>query len=125
MKSFWKSLSKAMEQKLGQKIPFSSCIYLFHDFSSVKLDRLTQQLLINLCVAASLLLASNWKSTEVPSKEKWLGKVRFVFLMSKLSALINYRQGDSLTFFHFKKIWAPFFQLYCNTRLHFVRIVSL
>lgn len=49
-------------------------------------------LLANLLTAASLLLAKQWKSQEVPDLGGWMITVRFTCLMNK-SALSLYRPG--------------------------------
>lgn len=81
---------------------------LLHGFSVLQIGT---QLLVNLCVAASLLLATKWKSVDVPSKEEWLGKVRFLCLKSKLFALLKFRQRNGLAFEYFKKQWAGLFSI--------------
>lgn len=66
-------------------------------------------MLFNLCTRASLLLASKWKTEEVPCEEDWLAKVRYLLLMNKLLAIALYQQGNDLAFWNFKKDWADFF----------------
>lgn len=88
---------------------FSPQIYLLHDFSLILLDGPKQLLMLNLCVAASLLLATNWGSAEGPLKEEWLGKARFLSLINQLSALTKYCQGNSSALLQFLKVWVHFF----------------
>lgn len=51
---------------------------------------------------ASMLVASKWKSAEIPSTDEWLSKVGYTALMSKLSAVCAYRtsQEGALVKFH-------------------------
>lgn len=57
---FWKIVKKEIQKILGLQIPFSPWIYLIHDFSFALVTNL-KNLLLNFCMAASLLIASKWK----------------------------------------------------------------
>lgn len=114
-----------MERRLGLKMPFSTWIYLLHEFSSVRLDKAGQLLLTNLCVSTSLLLATYWKSEMVPSREEWSGNIRSLSLTSKLSALFRYRQGNSSGLSMLKIYGHDFFQFCSKTKWVLVEITSL
>lgn len=79
VKVYRASLSQEVEMIIGQQIPFIFRTHLLHDFSDLKLSRPRNMLLLNLCLAASLLVAARWKSEDVPNKKDQLGKVRFYF----------------------------------------------
>lgn len=60
-------MSHDVERIVGQRVPFTLRTYLLHDFSDLKLNGSQKMLLLNLCLAASVLIASKWKSMEVSS----------------------------------------------------------
>lgn len=41
-----------------------------------------------------MLTAAGWKSAEIPFISEWLSKVKYMGLMSKLSAICNYGAGE-------------------------------
>lgn len=101
-----------MERIVGSRIPFSLKIYLLCDFSDLELNRPRKMLLLNLSLAATLLLAAKWKTADIPTKKDWLRKATFLSLMCKLSAIIKYLQGHTQPFVRLKRQWAVFYQYY-------------
>lgn len=95
-------------------IVFSPRVYVLHNYSLLKFNKLQKVLMLNLFVATSLLLAAKWKLPEVPTRDDWLSKVRLLFLMNTLSALIRYRHGSGYALTQFERQWRNFFQ-YCDS----------
>lgn len=72
--------------------------------------------MVNMLIAALLLLATNWKSTTLPLVEEWISQVRYVFLMGKLSAVCRYRMGQEKAIELFPFQWSVFVELkYVNS----------
>lgn len=93
--------------------------YVFLENCKYKFKKI---LLLNFCIAASLLIASKWKSEVVPNKEEWLARMRYLALMAKLTAVVQYTQGHLMALDQFKKQWACFSQHYCNTKLDYLNL---
>lgn len=68
----------------------------------------------NMLVAATTLIASKWKSPDVPSVSKWLSKIRYMGLRGKLSAICSYRAGRENALAEFRKQWEPFLLSKCS-----------
>lgn len=96
-----------------------------HDLSELPLTKPKKMLLLNLSLAASLLRATHWKSGILPSKEDWWAKLRFILLMSKLTALVKFRQGNLSAITKFKQQWAPFLRYDCNELQDYLQIGQL
>lgn len=125
IKPFWRQIGQEVDRIMGQNIPLTLRIYLLHDLSEIKLSRPKKMLLLNLCIAASLLIASKWKSKEMLHKYQRLGKVRYISLMGKLTAMVWYKQGHDKVFALFKEQWAPFFQYCCQEKWDFIKLVRI
>lgn len=52
------------------------------------------ELLANLTTGASILIAKNWKSADIPDIAEWHSRIRYVMLLSKQNALNKYYLGD-------------------------------
>lgn len=63
---------------------FKVIFVLTSDYCKVQQYRL---FLTNALTEASVLVAKHWKSTTISSLEEWMSKVKFGFLMGKLSLL--------------------------------------
>lgn len=50
----------------------------------------------------------DWKADTSPTKEESLSKVRYIFLMSKLTAINRYRMGEIKAIEVFLQLWKPF-----------------
>lgn len=51
---------------------------------------------------------SRWKSTESSTIQEWLSKIRYMSLMSKLTALYRCRAGQCNALVGFGVRWGPF-----------------
>lgn len=83
---FWRMVGKNIENILGISIPCSLRSHLLHDISELRMGKSKRMLLTNLSMAASLILATNWKPETVPSRDDWLTKVWYLALMCKITA---------------------------------------
>lgn len=83
---------------------------LLGDFDGCNL-RPSKVLLANPLAAATMLIASQWKLLEAPSMNEWLGKVRFLCLMGKRTAIGNYRVGQEGALQKYYTQWEPFWRL--------------
>lgn len=61
---------------------------LLCDFSGSDIGALGT-LLATMLAAATMLIASRWKSVDTPTIEEWLAKTRYIGLMSKLTAVLQ------------------------------------
>lgn len=104
----WISVADEVSKVMGTTVLFSPRIHALHDFSRLKFNTLQKLLLLNLCVAATLLLDA--KSPDSPTKDEWTAKVRSLFLINKLSALVRYRQGFSNALIQFERQWGQLSQ---------------
>lgn len=75
VKPFWRMVEKSTKKILGILIPCSLRIYVLHDLAVLEVSKPRKLLLLNLSLAASLLLAATWKSEIIPSRDDWLAKV--------------------------------------------------
>lgn len=66
-----------------------------------------KMLIVNVLVAAKMLIAAVWKSLQIPTKNDWLTKLRHIMLMNKLSTISAYRQGVEPALVKFKKQRPP------------------
>lgn len=66
----------------------------------------------NLITTVSMLITKYWKSGLVPSKNEWLTKTRYVFLMSKLKASHKYNLGWLQAWQKYCECWLPYVQRY-------------
>lgn len=87
---FWGKISLALTQIFGMAVPKDSRLMILMDFGFFKIPHY-RLLLANLLPAVSLLVAKVRKLEESPSMEDWVIKVRFMCLVSKLSAMNSYR----------------------------------
>lgn len=110
IKPFWKLIGQEVEMIMGQRIPFTLGTYLLHNFSDTDITTSMKLLLLNLCTAATLLITYRWKSAEVLKKHQWLGKIRYILLMCKLTAIVKYKLGNDSV--KFKNQWVLFRQYY-------------
>lgn len=55
-----------------------------------------------------MLIAKMWKLQDTLKLSDWVGKMRFVCLMSKVTALYKYRAGVEQALRDFMCQWAPF-----------------
>lgn len=81
VKHFWNEVRNTSWEILGKKFVNSSRIMLLCDFDGNNIGS-SCVLLVNLLAAATMLIASRWKSMEIPSVEEWLDKIHFFGLMS-------------------------------------------
>lgn len=91
-------------------LPCDPRVLLLHD-SETCLDLCDYKLLIiNVLVAAKMLVAFNWKLQYFPSREEWIQKFRFILLIN-LSARVNYYQGHESALAKFKNVGS----IFCST----------
>lgn len=94
MAEFWRKIGSAVSQIQDieiSKVPWFLALLDFTHFKMIN-HRL---LLANLLTAASMLIVKAWKPEGTPSIDEWTQKVQYMCLVSKLSALNNYRKGMS------------------------------
>lgn len=89
IKYYWGMVLQEVERIMGHKMPFSLRIYLLHDLSELNFSNSKKLLLLNLCVAASLLIASKWKSKEIPDKHNSASWVNYRPLLNIDKAIIK------------------------------------
>lgn len=61
-------------------------IMLLLDIECCKNEAL-KDLMINMLIAATLLIVKKWKFTKIPTINEWLAKVQYMGLINKLSAM--------------------------------------
>lgn len=108
IRPFWGLIGQEVDKIPGQHIPLTLRGYLLHDLSKLKISKHKKMLLLNLCVAASLLIASNWKSTVAPHKHQRLAKIRFISLIGKLTAIVKCKQRQVKAIDLFQNRWGSF-----------------
>lgn len=62
---------------------------------------------------ATLIMATDWKSSNIPSLEEWLLKLRHFLLLNKLSDINKFCMGQLRAMGRFQKEWTPFMN-WCN-----------
>lgn len=80
---------------------------LLLDFEGCKTGEL-KVLTANMLTVATLLISNTWKSAEIPLISEWLGKIRYMGLISKISAMGKYRTGRRNTLEKFQIQREPF-----------------
>lgn len=45
-------------------------------------------------ISAWMMLAKSWKLADVPAKDEWFQKIRYMLLMDILTAIINFNHGN-------------------------------
>lgn len=114
-----------VDRIIGSLDPCSVRVYLLHDYSDLKLNKPKKLLLLTLNLAAFLLFASSWKSKLMPSREHWWAKARYLVLMSKLTSIIKFRQGNDSEIAQFKQQWTSFFCYDCFGKQDYVQLEQL
>lgn len=76
------------------KIKMPSCprVMLLLDFQFGGIV-VRKEILEHMLPAASLLITKYWKSRKEVSLREWLEMIRYMYLISKLTAIISYRMG--------------------------------
>lgn len=69
-----------------------------------------RKLLISLMVAATIVEASGWKYMKPPRINDWVKKIQFCALMSKITAVMDYRVGHKEALDDYCKVWDPFWR---------------
>lgn len=64
-----------------------------------------RKLLISLTVAATMVIANCWKSTNPPSTHNWV-----IGLMSKITTIMDYQVGQKETLDDYQKVWEHFWR---------------
>lgn len=80
---------------------------LLCDFTGCKVGA-SGVLIANMLTTATIPIVKKWKPAEIPSMNEWLSKVRYVGLMSKLTAICNYRAGHKSAVLSFYMQWESF-----------------
>lgn len=76
----------ALSQISGMVVPKDPRLNILMDFAHFRMSS-HRTLFANLLSAASLLIFNVWILEELPSIEDWVNKVRYMCLVSKVSAL--------------------------------------
>lgn len=82
--------------------------WLLSDFACCKMGS-SKVLMANILAAAMTLIASTWKSSDVPTVGEWLRKIRYMGPMGKLSAICSYRAGRENALEEFREQWESLF----------------
>lgn len=56
-----------------------------------------------------ILVAKFWKQKSLPVIIEWENSSWHIMIMSKITAIINYRKGDMKSIENFRQIWDGFF----------------
>lgn len=67
-----------------------------------------RELLTHMLIAAALLIAEHWKEHEKVTMTEWIAKVRYMCLISKLTAVMRHWGGQSNALNAFKLQWSCF-----------------
>lgn len=70
--------------------------------------RTYKELLANMLTAAALLMVKKCKSVEIPTWEEWISKVRYMCLITNVSAMCIYRAGHYQAIVNFMSQWGVF-----------------
>lgn len=89
---FWQSVCLSMQCILGLSHSLLQFCYMTSRFGLMESDRYVTLMTYLLC-AASVLIAAAWKQIEAPSFSQWQEKVKHMFCMAKLSAMMRYRNS--------------------------------
>lgn len=92
-----------IQNMVGYKTPFTSKCFLLYDFGDTNVTLNHSLLLANLFTAATILIASLWKSPHTPSIIDWHDKSDFFLLMFKLTTIDKFKSGNLKAGNHFCK----------------------
>lgn len=109
---FWNSVHSVSERIVVKPFPKTPREMLLCDFDRKALAPI-RGLLTYLMVAATVLIATSWRSSEPAVLNDWMKKVRFYQLLGKFTAIIDYCEGRKLALVNYCNSWKPYQQTAC------------
>lgn len=100
IKPFWQFIQNHIRDLTGINLQFHPRLFDF-DYFGIKL----QIPIAHLLLAALVLIDKKWKTNFIPTVDEWLSRIRFLFLMCKLTAISKYRSGTIKALDLFSKQW--------------------
>lgn len=76
LKGFWRQIHIIIQRMLVTELPWSPPVMLLSDLAGIKIGS-KKTVIVNMLAAASMLIASKWKTPDIPTITEWLSKVRF------------------------------------------------
>ena len=108
LRDFWKMVMDTLKEIVEVDLGSNPATYLLLDIP-ISMARFKRSLIRHLLVAARACIPILWKSTNIPNKQQWLGRLSEIQQMEKLtmgireqeekyrltwSPYIRYREGD-------------------------------
>lgn len=94
LKVFWRHVHAIVQVVLRKELPWTPRIMLLADLVNLERDSPIILVADMLVAAATMLIASKWRTPEIPIVGTWLSKVRFMGMMAKITAICGHRAGN-------------------------------
>lgn len=86
----WRQVHAIIQMMLENELPWTPRVMMLADMLGIAVANM-KTIIVNMLAAASMLIASKWKTPDIPTVNEWLTKVRFMGLLAKkLSAVCRY-----------------------------------